>query len=188
MFESGEIQAFFPLIAPIIDSVTPNMAAEKAGIKANDRIISLNNQPIHHWKQLTEKSKKLSNPVAMVVARNSQLDTLEVTPNAEGRIGVYKLYTGIETTHVDLGISKSIVEGFPTAIGRYTTTSLSSNIFLPKKVPVRWVALELLEICSQALGIGESFVQHSLNFYNVGLYECITHSRTRWGSRDVFGL
>ena len=112
MFESGEIQAFFPLIAPIIDSVTPNMAAEQAGIKANDRIISLNNQPIDHWKQLTEKIKEAEQPIAMVVARNSQLDTLEVTPNAEGRIGVYKLYSGIETTHVDLGISKSIVEGF----------------------------------------------------------------------------
>ncbi len=112
MFESGEIQAFFPLIAPIIDSVTPNMAAEQAGIKANDRIISLNNQPIDHWKQLTEKIKEAEQPISMVVARNSQLDTLEVTPNAEGRIGVNKLYSGIETTHVDLGISKSIVEGF----------------------------------------------------------------------------
>ena len=95
MFESGEIQAFFPLIAPIIDSVTPNMAAEQAGIKANDRIISLNNQPIDHWKQLTEKIKEAEQPIALVVARNSQLDTPRSNPQCRREIGVYKLYSGI---------------------------------------------------------------------------------------------
>ena len=36
MFESGEMQAFRPLLSTVIDSVVPNMAADQAGLKAND--------------------------------------------------------------------------------------------------------------------------------------------------------
>ena len=112
MFESGEMQAFRPLLSPVIDSVVPNMAADQAGLKANDLILALDNQPITYWAEFTDKLKDNTDPIALVIQRGEEIDTLKLTPNEEGKIGVNKLYTGIESTHIDLSLMESIQQGF----------------------------------------------------------------------------
>jgi regulator of sigma E protease len=78
----------------------------------NDRIIAVNDQAITHWQEFVAKLNTNSNPITLVMQRGREIDTLQLTPNEEGKIGVNKLYTGIESTHVDLGFLESIQQGF----------------------------------------------------------------------------
>ena len=61
-----------PLIDPIIGRVTPNSAAEKAGVKSGDRIVTLNGRPVVQFYDLNDaltKGAKLD----LVLQRGSQI-------------------------------------------------------------------------------------------------------------------
>jgi regulator of sigma E protease len=44
----------YPAMPPLIDEVAPGMPADRAGLKADDEILSLNGKPIVTWPQFTE--------------------------------------------------------------------------------------------------------------------------------------
>lgn len=118
MFESGEMQVFFPLVEAVVDTLTPGGAAAEGGLEAGDKIIAFNGMSVSHWGEFYDRLQTNKNPFELVVERGQRLDTLTITPDAAGKIGVRKLSTGIETTHVDLGLMESIKQGF--AFGYWT--------------------------------------------------------------------
>lgn len=70
-------------------SVETLKPAGMAGFKKNDTVLSVDNQDIFGYSQFSEyiKSHK-GKEVTIVVKRNSNIDTLKVTPNESGIIGV----------------------------------------------------------------------------------------------------
>ncbi len=71
----------YPLIPPVIDQVAQGLPAEKAGMKAGDRIVSMNGQPIVTWLQLTESvTTEGPHPIHFVVQRKGKDVPLEITP------------------------------------------------------------------------------------------------------------
>jgi len=61
MFESGQMIAFTPIIAAIIDSVTPNSSAMSAGLKKGDVFKKVDGIEIEDWGLFKEKIKSKKN-------------------------------------------------------------------------------------------------------------------------------
>ena len=82
-------------IAPCQDkagSVLPASPAKRAGIQANDKIISIAGHPVTNWTQLGNviKAQAVGKPVPVVVDRDGRDLTLSVTPAAvPGRHGAF---------------------------------------------------------------------------------------------------
>lgn len=71
----------YPLIPPVIDQVTAGFPAQKAGLKAGDKIVSLDGRPIVTWLQLTEGVTAAGDrPIHFVVQRDGKDVPLEITP------------------------------------------------------------------------------------------------------------
>ncbi|MCY7349444.1 MAG: site-2 protease family protein, partial [Cytophagaceae bacterium] len=65
-----------------------DMPAVKAGLKPEDRIVSLNGAPIRFYHELRETLEKSANkPIQVGIERNGSPLTLAMTPNSEGKIG-----------------------------------------------------------------------------------------------------
>jgi membrane-associated protease RseP (regulator of RpoE activity) len=70
----------------------PASPAERAGIQANDQVISIAGHPVHNWTQLGNviKAQTVGKPIPVVVDRGGRDVTLTVTPGAvPGRHGAY---------------------------------------------------------------------------------------------------
>lgn len=71
----------YPLIPPVIDSVSPGFPAAKAGLKGGDTIVSMNGHPIVTWLQLTEGVTSTGpHPIHFVVRRDGKDVSLDITP------------------------------------------------------------------------------------------------------------
>lgn len=111
-----------PTNKPIIASVVADLPAAKAGIKANDRIISINNKPVKTWEDVTTSIHKQTKEVTLIVKRNNENMTFAVTPKAQTDYAVDGLRIKKKTIHVigiagqvktvNPGILQSISNGF----------------------------------------------------------------------------
>jgi len=65
----------------VIDQVTPHSPAEKGGLKAKDKILAINSEPILNWDEMTEYvSASQSKPLDIEVERGGQKLHVQVTP------------------------------------------------------------------------------------------------------------
>ncbi|MCM4155104.1 RIP metalloprotease RseP [Gramella sp. AN32] len=112
MFEDGIMQPFVPLNAPVLDTVVAGMAAEKAGLKKGDSIISINNIEIGYWHELgpiaTESKEK---EVEVVYKRDGKILSTAVTPDLDGKLGIYPV-SEIEIQRKSYTLGQSIKKGF----------------------------------------------------------------------------
>jgi regulator of sigma E protease len=81
----------YPAMPPLIDEVAPGMPADRAGLKADDQILSLNGKPIVTWPQFTEGIRGSNGEaIHLVVRRAGQEVPLEIRPkqgpNPQGEI------------------------------------------------------------------------------------------------------
>ena len=111
MFESGELIPFSPVIPAIIDSILPNSVAAKSGLMPNDRLISIDGSKISNWTDFKNEMDGKSQTYSMVYQRNRSLDTLQITSDMDGKLGVYPQVSSIQFTNQKLGIMSSIEEG-----------------------------------------------------------------------------
>ena len=111
MFESGELMPFSPVIPAIIDSILPNSVAAKSGLMPNDKLISVDDSKISNWTDFKNEMADKSQTYRMVYERNRSIDTLQITSNKEGKLGVYPQVSSIQFTNEKLGIMSSIEEG-----------------------------------------------------------------------------
>ena len=111
MFESGELIPFSPVIPAIIDSVIPNSVAAKSGLMPNDRFISIDDSKISNWTDFKNEMDGKSKTYTMIYQRNRSVDTLQITSDIDGKLGVYPQVSSIQFTNQKLGIMSSIEEG-----------------------------------------------------------------------------
>lgn len=114
MFENGIRRPFMPIIAPILGSIESESPAEKAGLKEGDKFIKFNDQEIKYWNDFTKlKAADSTNKsiISLTYSRNGIENTISITPNAEGVIGVYPKidYT---VQHKEYSLVESISQGF----------------------------------------------------------------------------
>ena len=112
MFESGELIPFSPVISAVFDSIVPNSSAAKAGFLPNDKILFVNGSEISNWGDFKKEMVEESETITLVYERNMSKDTLIVTTDLDGTLGVYPKTSSIRFTNEKLGLTESIIEGF----------------------------------------------------------------------------
>lgn len=83
-----------PLSEPVIGMLEPDQPAASAGLRPEDRIVSINGQAITTWPQVVERVRASpGKPLTMVIERNGQTRTITLTPRAarEGELTVGKM-------------------------------------------------------------------------------------------------
>ena len=112
MFEQGIMQPFVPIMAPVLDSVQPGLAAEKAGLKKGDKVISLNDIEIGYYHELAPVSvENKGKEVRLVYERDGKIKSTSITPNEEGRLGFVKNYE-FDIQRKSYNFLQSISKGF----------------------------------------------------------------------------
>ncbi len=120
-----------PSLESVIGEVSQGYPAEAAGLKAGDRVLSVDGVPVADWPQMADLiHKKVNTPVLIEYQRASVKNTVKMVTKTgpEGqRIGV-ESGTGIIYKHV--GVRKSVSMGAYQCYfwTKYTVTSLAANI------------------------------------------------------------
>jgi len=71
----------YPLTPAIADEIGIGTPAEKAGLKAGDKIVAINGKPIVTWQQLVEVVRNSNgHPVQFTVLRDGQTVNFNITP------------------------------------------------------------------------------------------------------------
>lgn len=112
MFEEGVMLPFVPIQNAVLDTVVADMAAAEAGLQKGDSIISINDQEIGYWHELSPATAESKNKqVEVVFKRGDEILSRMVTPDEEGMIGVApKRDFNVQTR--EYGLAESIKEGF----------------------------------------------------------------------------
>jgi regulator of sigma E protease len=104
-----------PVIPNIIDSVSPKSEAMKIGLMSGDRIIKINEIPIHTWYDIVEQiSGKSNQKINMKIFR--QNDTINKTANipATGKIGI--AHVPFNTKTIKYSFLQSIPRGIESGV------------------------------------------------------------------------
>lgn len=116
MFKKDILKPFQPMRMAVIDTVAPDYPAASAGFKDGDKVVSVNGEAIGYWHEFTNTIKNnIDKESLVVVSRNGQLDSLRVTPNETGQIGVQNYAKELVGKHTH--ISYSFTESFTGGIG-----------------------------------------------------------------------
>ncbi|PTX17104.1 regulator of sigma E protease [Halanaerobium congolense] len=81
--------------AAILGEVIPEQPAAEAGLRANDKILSINGQEVNNWNEMSELIRENSEQkISIRYQRNNQIKEITVTPmyseeSERGVIGVY---------------------------------------------------------------------------------------------------
>jgi len=111
-FEFGDI-GVLPNVHPHVASVSGGSAAEKAGLQANDAVVSIDGHPITFAYQLKEAiAKHPEQPIAMVIQRAGQPLTLTATPARSGKEGLLGITIGDDTIKSKPGVVEAIKQSF----------------------------------------------------------------------------
>ncbi|MEM0517618.1 MULTISPECIES: RIP metalloprotease RseP [Aequorivita] len=115
MFESGIMPAFSPRQEISVDSVFG--PAKKAGLLATDKIVSINGKTVEYrdeFQRIIDENKLEAKQI--VFLRGNATDTLNITPNEDGFIGIgysnEKIISQLGKTKIDYTLGESIVGGF----------------------------------------------------------------------------
>jgi len=112
MFESGELIPFSPVTIAVLDSVIPNSPAATAGLLPNDKILSIDGIQVQNWSDFKDEMTDESRTINLVYERNRSQDTLQLTTDIDGTLGVFPQFPGAAFTNEKLSLTESISEGF----------------------------------------------------------------------------
>ena len=103
-----------PSTEPVIGSVIPGMSAEKAGLKADDRILSVDGQTVTTWKEFTDKLKeiKAEQNVLLQYKRGEEVNEVTVSPTFNKQEN--RILIGVQSSTVYE--SKTVPEAFALSI------------------------------------------------------------------------
>ena len=112
MFEDGIMQPFIPIQRPILDSVAAKTAADVAGLQKGDSIISINDQEIGYWHEMTKNTRANKNKeMEIVFKRDGEIKSVMATPDEDGILGVTPR-RDFEVKTQQYSFAESISEGF----------------------------------------------------------------------------
>jgi len=153
MWQNGVMKPFTAITQPIIGSVVPDSPAEEAGLLANDRIISVNGQPISYWHELTNTIVNSNDTIDILIERNGANKTISVTPGEDKTIGVgpevsntinvqHKDYTFLESISVGNSMAiwtlKDYISQFKYVFTKKGATSIGGFIAIGSIFPATW--------------------------------------------------
>jgi regulator of sigma E protease len=107
-FEFGDI-GVLPSVHPHVRSVQSGGAAERAGLKTDDVVVSVNDQPITFSYQLKEAiAKHPEEQITLKLLRDGQPLTMTATPAKNGKEGLLGIGIGDETIKIKPGVGDAI--------------------------------------------------------------------------------
>jgi len=120
MWSDGVMEPFLPRFEAILDSIIPNYPGAAAGLESNDKIVSINGNSINYWDEFTAivQENKEQNEMALVIQRNETIDTLQVVPGTDGKLGVFPKNTmseQVNINHKEYTFSESVPKGTASA-------------------------------------------------------------------------
>jgi len=127
-----------PEIPPIIGGVTPEGPSAKAGLRAGDLVISINDQKIENWHNLVKVVKvNPAVPLNLLINRDGQQITRQLTPDKRqlgdkitGFIGVYPELPKELMTQTRTVIEYNVFEALLRAIDEtWTFSALTLKVF-----------------------------------------------------------
>lgn len=121
-------------LAPVLDTVVKGEPAEAAGLRSGDTIRVIGAQPIDSWSELVLLvSASPGKPLPMVVLRDGQEFTIEVTPRADqrdgkevGRIGVTPRIDESQLAALRTELRYAPLSALAAALGKTWDTSVLS--------------------------------------------------------------
>ncbi len=105
-------------LSPVVGTVLKESPAEKAGLQSGDTILSINQERITEWNELSDSIKSSVGDLKLEIKRNDQILTLTLTPKVSEthnifKETVYQRMVGISPagiTHtMDLSLSETLV-------------------------------------------------------------------------------
>lgn len=115
MFQNDSHFPFSPMRLAVIDTIYPDYPANDVGFEKGDKIISVNGKPIQFFEESTPLiAANGKNENLIVVSRNNQIDSIKVTANDEGKIGINAFGNELKLgkTEIKYSLTESIVGGF----------------------------------------------------------------------------
>lgn len=104
----------------VVDSVLANVPAAKAGLVSGDRILSVGGEPVFRSEFMAHIHAAKDSTLQIAVLRGADTLSLSITPDANGRIGVYTkplsyFYEPVEITYgcfeaIPAGIQKGVAK------------------------------------------------------------------------------
>ncbi|MCR4941873.1 MAG: RIP metalloprotease RseP [Campylobacter sp.] len=118
-------------ISPVIDKVVENSAAQKAGIMANDKILSIDSKPIASWDEISRNVKDA--PLSIKVDRNGTIHEFVLTPIVQESKTIFG--ESIKRPLIGISPSNKVVKVYNTGFQSFTfayneTIRASKLIFL----------------------------------------------------------
>ena len=110
------LSALRPLSEPVLGVVIPDEAGAKAGLRAGDRILAIEGQPVVTWTDAVERIRAApGRALRMEVQREGERRTLTVTPRAErergqlvGKIGAQEQAPQVRYRRVGFGAALAL--------------------------------------------------------------------------------
>tara|TARA_R110001583_G_scaffold160872_1_gene312753 strand:+ start:21427 stop:22740 length:1314 start_codon:yes stop_codon:yes gene_type:complete len=153
MWEKGVMKPFNVRIPAVIGTVTIDSPAEKAGLKVNDKIISMNGTPINYWYELTSTIVNSSDEIDITIERDGITQSISVKPSEDKTIGVrpspsktvniqHKDYTFLESISKGNSIAiwtlKDYITQFKYVFTKKGATSIGGFIAIGNIFPATW--------------------------------------------------
>jgi regulator of sigma E protease len=112
MFDKDIIRPFEIIRQPILDTVVADFPGAKGGLLKGDKILAVNGKQVTYWHDLTNEIKNNKNiETSIVISRNNIIDTLSITPNEDGVIGIQNFARDIGETKVKYSFGEAITGG-----------------------------------------------------------------------------
>jgi len=171
-FEYGVI-GVLPNVHPHIGEVSKDSAADRAGLKTDDRVIAVDGQTITFSYQLKQAiAKHPDQPITMTIARAGQTQTIQATPTKQGNEGLLGIRIADDTVKDPPGVKRAITQSisrnikmaqliFQTLGGLFTRETSPKQLMGPiaiaqlsgESAQLGWIALLTL-MASISLNLG----------------------------------
>ena len=120
MWTNGIMEPFIPRFSAVLDSIIPYSPASESNLQKGDVILSVNGKDLDYWDEFTNaiQSNDRKQEISIVVLRDAVKDTIHITPDAEGKIGVYPKGLSeddINIQHKSYSFGESLSKGTSTA-------------------------------------------------------------------------
>ncbi len=121
----------------VVQKIIDGMPAAEAGLQADDRLLAINGQSAYLTQAMGQIASHKNKSMEWSVLRGADTLNLTVTPDIDGKVGVYMKspYDLYEMEHVEYSLMESFPHGIKTAIKKITGyVSDFKYVFTPEGV------------------------------------------------------